>query len=137
MRFRAQLVVQVDGVLKHSKRLYDLVIDNDGMVVFKGNGSFTRSFPKPDKVVIGKRVLRISQGARHFLCRFPDPTAFAACVVYLQTLRIALLDVPAFLCQDSKKLASLAYCRQYFADPRLPAASANVQRSFNNLIFKR
>ncbi|EQC38517.1 hypothetical protein SDRG_04224 [Saprolegnia diclina VS20] len=137
MRFRAQLVVQVDGVLKHSQRLYDLVVDDDGMIVFKGNGSFTRSFPKPDKVVMGTRVLRISQGARHFLCRFPDPAAFATCVAHLQTLRLALLDVPAFLRQDSKKLASLAYCRQYLAHPQLPAASANVQRSFNNLIFKR
>ncbi|OQR82620.1 hypothetical protein ACHHYP_15692 [Achlya hypogyna] len=134
MRFKAQLVVELDGGLKHSARTYDLLVD-DALVVFKG-ASFIRSFLKPEKVVVGKRVLRVSQGTRYFLCRFPDPTAFTACVNALRARGLVIINLCDLLQQDSKKLASLNYCRQYFATGRVPSASAKVQASLNSIIFR-
>ncbi|KAF0719725.1 Aste57867_847 [Aphanomyces stellatus] len=134
MHFRAQLVLKVDGKLKQSKKLYDLIVEKD-MVCFKDSGSFTRSFPKPDKAIAGKRVLRVHQGSRYFICRFPDRANLVACVAQLREMHVSIVDYFDLTQQDSTKQLQLEFCNQYMASAHFERDTRVVQSCVNRVVF--
>ncbi|RHY33263.1 hypothetical protein DYB32_002207 [Aphanomyces invadans] len=135
MHFRARLVLKVDNKLKQSKKLYDLVVEDDS-VCFKDSGTFQRSFPRPDRVVVGKLVARIQKGSRYFLCRFPDRASLLRCVSKLGEMGAAIVDYFDLMHQDSTKQAQLAYCNDYMtSSAQLELDARDVQRSLYAALF--
>ncbi|RLO05539.1 hypothetical protein DYB28_005131 [Aphanomyces astaci] len=135
MHFRARLVLKVDGKLKQSKKSYDLLVDKN-MVCFKDSGTFKRSFPKPDTVVVGKHVARIQQGSRYFLCRFPDRPSLLRCVAMLGEMGVTIVDYYDLTHQDSTKQLRVAYCVDYMGNAtQFTQDSRDVQSSLHRALF--
>ncbi|KAH9086465.1 hypothetical protein LEN26_020112 [Aphanomyces euteiches] len=134
MHFRAQLVLRVDGKLKQSKKLYDLTIES-GAVSFKESSLFRRVFPKPDKAIMGKRILRVQQGSRYFICRFPDRTNLEAFVAKLREIQVNVIDYFDLTEQDSRKKSHLDYCTAFMSSASFEEDTKIVQNSINRIVF--